>query len=100
MSYAAIIVAAGRGSRAGGDIAKQWQEVAGLPVARWTVMRFAGAARRIVVAHPDETGLATDCLDGLDVQIVEGGATRALSVRAGLEALADQPPEKVLTWSS
>ena len=92
---AALIVAAGRGSRAGGEIPKQWQMLAGRRVIDWTLDAFrrSAAVDRIAVAlHPDDLDRLTDA----DLLIVEGGATRAASVRAGLEALAADPPENVL----
>lgn len=84
---AAVIVAAGRGTRAGGERPKQWQPLAGRCVIDWTVEAFEShpaIARLIVVLHPDDIGLMPS-RPGLTT--VAGGATRALSVRAGLEAL-------------
>ncbi|HVY33602.1 MAG TPA: 2-C-methyl-D-erythritol 4-phosphate cytidylyltransferase, partial [Caulobacteraceae bacterium] len=40
MIFSAIVVAAGSGSRAGGTTPKQWRQVAGKPVARWSVEAF------------------------------------------------------------
>ena len=96
MNTAAVIVAAGRGNRAGGPLPKQWQAVAGKPVARWTLERLRPHARLVLVIHPDDRALAATACAGLSVTLVEGGADRAASVRAGLEALADDPPDKVL----
>jgi len=93
---AALIVAAGRGTRAGGPRPKQWQEVAGKPVARWTLERFAPLARLVLVIHPDDRDLARVLCTGLPVTLVDGAADRAGSVLAGLEALADTPPDIVL----
>ncbi len=88
MTNAAIIVAAGRGSRAGGDQPKQWQPLAGRRVIDWTVAAFRatpGLDRIVVVLHPDDLDLFTPP-DG--VEVTTGGATRAQSVRNGLEYLA------------
>ncbi len=93
MTTAAIIVAAGRGLRAGGGLAKQWRALAGQPVAGHALAAFAGMAR-VLVIHPDDRALAESVADG--ARIVEGGATRAASVRAALEALSDQGITKVL----
>lgn len=96
METAAIIVAAGRGTRAGGDVAKQWQPLAGARVADWTFARFAGhprIGRVVLVLHPDDTALAAGFPGAL---VAQGGATRDASVLAGLEALADAPPDAVL----
>lgn len=96
MKIAAIITAAGRGTRAGGDLPKQWQMLAGEPVLAHTLRAFAGM-QRVLVIHPDDQGRADDLLRGLsDIRIVTGGATRALSVRAALESLAADPPDLVL----
>ncbi|WP_370634980.1 2-C-methyl-D-erythritol 4-phosphate cytidylyltransferase [Roseivivax sp. GX 12232] len=96
MDYAVIIVAAGRGARAGGPVPKQWRALAGQSVARWTVGRFAAAARRIVAVHPEDMDQAARELSGLGAELVAGGESRAASVRAGLEALASDPPDRVL----
>ena len=90
---AAIIVAAGRGTRAGGDLPKQWQMLAGKPVLAHTLAAFAGFTR-VLVIHPDDRARA-EAIAG-DAQIVEGGATRDASVRAALEALAGQGIARVL----
>ena len=93
MTTAAIIVAAGRGLRAGGGLAKQWRALVGQPVVGHALAAFAGMAR-VLVIHPDDRALAESVADG--ARIVEGGATRAASVRAALEALSDQGITKVL----
>jgi 2-C-methyl-D-erythritol 4-phosphate cytidylyltransferase/2-C-methyl-D-erythritol 2,4-cyclodiphosphate synthase len=93
MRTAAIIVAAGRGLRAGGGEPKQWRDLAGTPVLARTVSAFAGRVDRIaVVLHPDELARA---LPGSPLR-VPGGTNRDDSVRAGLAALADDPPDLVL----
>ena len=87
MTIAAIIVAAGRGTRAGGDQPKQWQELAGKRVIDWTVGAFETAGRidRIMlVLHPNDLHRFAP-RDG--IHITTGGATRAQSVRNGLAAL-------------
>lgn len=93
MTLAAIITAAGRGSRAGGDVPKQWQLLAGEPVLAHTLAAFAGMTR-VLTIHPDDRA-RTRGLAG-DIIIVEGGATRAASVRNALEALSGQGVTKVL----
>jgi len=74
-----ILVAAGRGTRAGGGLPKQWRPLLGRRVADWTIDAFAGAGEVVVVLHPDDMGL-----DLGDVHSVTGGANRSLSVKAGL----------------
>jgi 2-C-methyl-D-erythritol 4-phosphate cytidylyltransferase len=96
MSYAAIIVAAGRGTRAGGGVPKQWREIAGKPVARWTLERFADAHLVILVISDTDRQVASDATQGIDVQLVTGGENRAASVRAGLEAAAESGVRDVL----
>lgn len=98
MRIAALIVAAGRGSRAGGGLPKQWRPIAGRRVADWTVQAFADHPlidTILIVHHPDDSALVAPLL-GPQVRAVHGGATRNASVRAGLEALADDAPDLVL----
>ncbi len=93
---AAIIVAAGRGTRAGGDIAKQWQSLAGRRVIDWTLDAFraaAGVDRIVLVLHPQEMHRAPEFPD---VTSVAGGESRSDSVRAGLQALSDADCATVL----
>ncbi|WP_434621654.1 bifunctional 2-C-methyl-D-erythritol 4-phosphate cytidylyltransferase/2-C-methyl-D-erythritol 2,4-cyclodiphosphate synthase [Tabrizicola sp. M-4] len=95
MTTAAVIVAAGRGSRAGGDIPKQWQLLAGRPVLAHTLAAFRGAVDRLVVViHPDDHAQALAL--AADALLVEGGATRDASVRNALEALAGEGVTRVL----
>jgi 2-C-methyl-D-erythritol 4-phosphate cytidylyltransferase/2-C-methyl-D-erythritol 2,4-cyclodiphosphate synthase len=96
MTTAALIVAAGRGTRAGGDCPKQWQPLLGRRVIDWTLDAFLdadGIDRILVVLHPDD-------LDRLAphprIMVTTGGASRAESVRNGLEFLASDPPDHVL----
>ncbi len=97
MSIAAIIVAAGRGTRAGAGAPKQWRNLGGRPVLERTVSCFqrADIARIIVVLHPDDmiTGLK---LFGGRVTLVAGGETRSSSVRNALESLDPKEISKVL----
>ncbi|MBL4927471.1 2-C-methyl-D-erythritol 4-phosphate cytidylyltransferase [Fuscibacter oryzae] len=90
---AALIVAAGRGTRAGGELPKQWQMLAGQPVVAHALAAFA-AFRRVLVIHPDDRARA-NAIAG-DAVIVEGGATRDASVLAGLRALQGMGVARVL----
>ncbi|MEH6772669.1 MAG: bifunctional 2-C-methyl-D-erythritol 4-phosphate cytidylyltransferase/2-C-methyl-D-erythritol 2,4-cyclodiphosphate synthase [Cereibacter changlensis] len=95
MTTAAIIVAAGRGTRAGGDLPKQWQQLAGRPVVAHALAAFGaakGVDRVILVIHPDDRPRA----ESFGVELVEGGASRDASVRNALEALAGQGVARVL----
>src|SRR5712691_4256658 len=91
-TVAAIVVAAGRGLRAGGDVPKQYREVAGQPIIRPSLAVLAehrGISAVQPVIHPDDVPLFAAASAGLDLlPPVFGGATRQASVRAGLEALS------------
>ncbi|MFD2175432.1 bifunctional 2-C-methyl-D-erythritol 4-phosphate cytidylyltransferase/2-C-methyl-D-erythritol 2,4-cyclodiphosphate synthase [Rhodobacter lacus] len=95
MSVAGIIVAAGRGTRAGAGVPKQWRLLAGRPVLAQTVEAFRALGRVIVVLHPDDMaqGLA---LFGGSVTLVAGGASRAESVKNALETLEGSDITRVL----
>lgn len=97
---AAVIVAAGRGIRAGGDVPKQYRAIAGVPVVRRTLDRFCrhpGVALVQPVIHPDDAARFRESAAGLDVlAATSGGATRQASVLAGLEALEAHRPDIVL----
>ena len=87
MRIGVVIVAAGRGLRAGGDIPKQWQEIAGKRVATWTCERFKArddVHQVVLVIHPDDDAYAKE-IKG--VQIVLGGSHRDISVRQGLSVM-------------
>lgn len=96
MTAAAIIVAAGRGLRAGGGVPKQWRDLGGRAVLDRSLAAFrdSGLVTRIVVVlHPDEF----DRLPAApDLILTAGGTNRADSVRAGLEALVSFAPAHVL----
>ncbi|WP_285709863.1 bifunctional 2-C-methyl-D-erythritol 4-phosphate cytidylyltransferase/2-C-methyl-D-erythritol 2,4-cyclodiphosphate synthase [Erythrobacter oryzae] len=97
--FAAIVVAAGKGLRVGGDIPKQFRMLKGKPIIRWSVEALAQAGADVIVSvvSPDAEGDARAALEGIDgLRFVHGGATRQESVRAGLEALADAAPARVL----
>ncbi|WP_206453933.1 bifunctional 2-C-methyl-D-erythritol 4-phosphate cytidylyltransferase/2-C-methyl-D-erythritol 2,4-cyclodiphosphate synthase [Aurantimonas marina] len=103
-TVAAVVVAAGRGERAGQshEGPKQYRCIAGRPVLAWTLDRLRSHPaidRVVLVIHPDDTDLLRKALgtDGSDdLQIVIGGPTRQESVRLGLAALAETPPDRVL----
>jgi len=98
---AAIIVAAGRGERAGGGVPKQYRAIAGEPMIRPTLSAFLNHPQIdlvLPVIHPGDDGIYRESIAGLAKlpPPVPGGATRQASVRAGLEALAASAPELVL----
>ncbi len=100
LSVAALVVAAGRGLRAGGHRPKQYRPAAGEPAIRASLRLFAGHPEVELVQpviHPDDGPFYRAAAAGLDLlPPVFGGATRQASVRAGLEALADKRPDAVL----
>ncbi|MFL4471030.1 2-C-methyl-D-erythritol 4-phosphate cytidylyltransferase [Tateyamaria armeniaca] len=88
---AAVIVAAGRGVRAGGAEPKQWQALCGKPVLAHTLAAFQShpdIAQIVVVLHPDDMMRADAYLDAR-TQVVAGGPERAASVRNGLRMVDD-----------
>lgn len=97
---AALIVAAGRGHRVGGDIPKQYAVLSGETLLRRAATTFVAhpAIDKVqVVIHPDDRALYDDAISGLNLAPpVMGGATRQESVFNGLGALEDSPPQQVL----
>lgn len=89
---AALIVAAGKGLRAGGNVPKQFAEFSGKPLLRHSVEAFAAwdaEPRIFVVVGDGQQALAQAALAGIEgVVFVTGGAERSDSVRLGLLALA------------
>lgn len=95
MRVAAILVAAGSGSRFGAETPKQFLPLAGKPVIRHAAETLSGHVTLLQPVGESETiGRALDGLAHLPP--VPGGATRQDSVRAGLEALAAHAPDVVL----
>ena len=97
--FAAIVVAAGRGLRAGKDVPKQFRNWRGKPLLRHSVEALlSNGASEVVVAIPagaDE--IALDAVAGLDrVTLVTGGKTRQESVSNALEAIVDKACQNVL----
>ena len=91
MTTVAIIVAAGRGVRAGGELPKQWQMLSGRSVVAHALDAFSSMAR-VVVLHADDLHRAA----ALGVEVVVGGETRSASVRNALAALAGRGVTRVL----
>ena len=96
----ALVVAAGRGRRFGGDLPKQYRTLGGVPILRRTLMGFVNhrdVNQVRTVIHPDDRSLFEEASAGLDVlEAVDGGLERQDSVRLGLESLASFSPAKVL----
>ena len=97
---AAVIVAAGRGARAGADMPKQFRPIGGAPMVRRSLAMFlehpdVGPVQPVI--HQNDVEMFRSSAQGLAIlPPVFGGATRQASVRAGLEALAPHAPEIVL----
>lgn len=93
MSAAIVVVAAGRGTRAGGDLPKQYQVVAGKPVLLHTLEKLlahAACAALIVVINPKDRAVFEQRIQPALAQrpiLVDGSSTRDGSVRAGLAAV-------------
>lgn len=103
MRSVALIVAAGRGSRMQADMPKQYMLLGGHPVLWHTVQVFLGSDaidRVCVVIHPEDQPLYDRAFGAMsDERLappVLGGASRAESVRLGLDALAADQPDYVL----
>jgi 2-C-methyl-D-erythritol 4-phosphate cytidylyltransferase/2-C-methyl-D-erythritol 2,4-cyclodiphosphate synthase len=104
MGIAAVIVAAGRGIRAGGELPKQFRALGGQTIISRVLDRFLSHSqidRVVVVIHPDDGSLfeetAREHLGHSKLLVVPGGGrTRQISARNGLEALCEQAPDLVL----
>jgi 2-C-methyl-D-erythritol 4-phosphate cytidylyltransferase/2-C-methyl-D-erythritol 2,4-cyclodiphosphate synthase len=97
--FAAIVVAAGKGLRVGGDTPKQFRDWHGKPLIRHSVeaLKAAGASPLVIVVAPDAQDYAETALAGIaGLGFVTGGTTRQDSVRCGLEALVAAQPPRVL----
>ena len=96
----AIVVAAGRGHRFGGEMPKQYRSLAGVPVVRHTLRALLAHPRVEAVRpviHMDDIDLFAAAAHGLEVlDPVKGGATRQQSVLLGLESVAAMEPDYVL----
>ena len=93
MTTVAIIVAAGKGNRAGGKVPKQWRKIAGKLVVDWSIDAFKNHSLVdfvIVVLPPNKK------IHRNDVITCTGGKSRSLSVYNGLLAAKSLLPDKVL----
>lgn len=101
MTVAALIMAAGRGTRAGPGGPKQYRLLAGEPVLRRTLAAFAAHPEIdlvLTVIHPEDREAYEAAAVGLPKMLAPctGGETRQASVRLGLEALSRLAPSRVL----
>lgn len=95
MNIGIVIVAAGRGERAGSaEGPKQYRRIGGSAVIAHTLKAFlewSKAGPIVVVIHPEDKILFEEAVSGLAMErvtTVTGGATRQQSVLAGLQAVA------------
>jgi len=99
-SFAILIVAAGRGSRAQTELPKQYAPLLGKPLLTWTIEAIQTAlpkTRIVTVIHPDDQYIfekATSCFE--NITHVFGGGTRQESVMNGLSSLKGDAPDYVL----
>lgn len=101
MTNAALIVAAGRGTRAGPGGPKQYRQLGGIAVLRRTLAAFAQhpeITEILTVIHPDDLAAYEAAAAGLPKLRPPcfGGKTRQSSVALGLEALNTNAPSQVL----
>jgi 2-C-methyl-D-erythritol 4-phosphate cytidylyltransferase/2-C-methyl-D-erythritol 2,4-cyclodiphosphate synthase len=100
MTVAALLLAGGRGTRAGGGIPKQYRKIGGISVLRHAINCFVDctAVELIrVVIHADDQELYRSAVAGLDIlPPVIGGTERHLSAVNGLESLSDLGTDIVL----
>ena len=93
MQAAAVVVAAGRGTRLGGDVPKQYQYVAAQSVLTRSLTALAAhprIAQVVVVLHPEDRTLFDERVvvpDSAAIVVVDGGASRDQSVARGLSAV-------------
>lgn len=100
----AVIVAAGRGERAGGldDGPKQYRSIGGKPVIAHTVDTFLNQpniSQVVIVTHPDDDDFIHDAISDIDqsrVLLCHGGVTRQDSVFKGLVALQSEQIDFVM----
>jgi 2-C-methyl-D-erythritol 4-phosphate cytidylyltransferase / 2-C-methyl-D-erythritol 2,4-cyclodiphosphate synthase len=99
-SVYALVVAAGRGSRFGGALPKQYLPLGGASILRHAVSALAGhpqIAEVLVAIRSEDRAVFGRAMTGMQIlPAVVGGATRQESVRLGLEALAAHRPRNVL----
>jgi 2-C-methyl-D-erythritol 4-phosphate cytidylyltransferase len=93
MSLWCVVPAAGKGLRVGGDLPKQYLTLNGQTVMQCTLDRLSllpTEAIIVPVAPNDNLAATLTFRDAALIRLVEGGAERADSVLAGLNAIAHQ----------
>ena len=88
-----IVVAAGRGNRAGSDLPKQYHTIAGKMILRHTLdslLKIEQLGPINVIIHPDDVALYNSCVSGLELpDPIFGGTTRQESSLNGLKSISD-----------
>jgi 2-C-methyl-D-erythritol 4-phosphate cytidylyltransferase / 2-C-methyl-D-erythritol 2,4-cyclodiphosphate synthase len=95
----ALVVAAGRGSRAGGETPKQYRKLAGRPLLAHALDRLDHPRIdevRVVIGASQEQDFAAVAQGRALPSPIIGGATRQVSVRNGLEGLSDSGVDRIL----
>lgn len=102
----AVIVAGGSGSRAGGEVPKQFQLLRGIPVVWWSIKAFHDEDPKVkirVVLHPGFFDLwdilrsdLPESLRHIDVELVCGGRSRLESVANGIMGIEPGDDEETL----
>lgn len=99
-STVALVLAGGRGTRAGGGPPKQYRPIGGIPMMRLTLQAFAdhpAVDAVCAVIHPDDRDRYAEIAAGLALtDPAFGGETRAASSINGLKALGQFDPDRVL----
>ena len=97
---AAVVVAAGQGLRAGGELPKQFRRIAGETLLEHALSAFVDVPNvsfvQPVIRQIDLAFVRTLTSSMNVLEPVAGGETRQASVCAGLEALSSRAPEIVL----
>ncbi len=100
MKVAAVIVAGGTGTRAGGDKPKQYQLIGGKPAIWWTLRAFLTHPLinhvQVVLGHDHQSEFVDATLDLALPEPVVGGSSRQESCRIGVEACHSSEPDYIL----
>jgi 2-C-methyl-D-erythritol 4-phosphate cytidylyltransferase len=91
------VVAAGQGRRFGGEVGKQWVEVAGQALVDWSIALLLGVAERVTVAIPEEDLSAPPSAYAGNPRVgwIAGGASRWQSVLHALDAVGGEADDLV-----
>lgn len=98
LKVSVLIMAAGRGSRCGSQLPKQYHKIGDKTLLRRTIDVFLSHPKTqqiVCVIHKDDLALFNESVEGLNLPYTFGGQTRQESVKKGLECLQAQRPEIV-----